>query len=567
MKKYTQRGLFAWFLVLSSGVPTGSCGLLGGPSGGQGNSTLDYLSKNGLPRIDDILPALPLEFSRQSGVDVGSDGLPKLQSSLPGVSIKPGSGAADFIKLANETTQMSMWGFSEARRLEALVRNFAGPVLSMLGESKLFSSLNQGGQSSNPGLMQDSSASGFVGNLFGNLLSQASFSVALPERLGFPTHLVLSAPRGANGVSVEALWPTGSALNTGMLINFALSGQGSGDIEIAFAPGMMKGLVKSWTGNTCADDLFSMKISRDVASGLKSFTLNSFECPKTRNALGTLTLAGKAGRLLVGGGFAQNFDLESLSGPRKYLGARQGVLLQTGINSEGSENFVASSVAVAKESDLKSLSASKILEKFGVANLLANYLVSEYWKPINSSRSADPTNMAFWMCGGFSFGPSLVDFLSSSSKSTLKDLCADKEVDAEPMLSAFSDVESAMSSVPSSVSDVVAPVSYLAKVLSVRNVIFANGNATHYKSVSGSQFKSADSYRAEATLPSEGWLSGTPESIQSKFRTVEVAKLPTIAFGASSSNLGEFARSTCSTLITDALSKAGKPQSGSTGCE
>ena len=114
-----------------------SCGPKGGSGGGDAFwDTLNFITNNGLPGLNDLLPGLPKQFSALAGVETSESGLPSLPGNLSNSKLKVGG--MDFSGLLDEATGLSAQGFSEARRIEALVHNLAQPVFGLVGRADVF---------------------------------------------------------------------------------------------------------------------------------------------------------------------------------------------------------------------------------------------------------------------------------------------------------------------------------------------------------------------------------------------------------------------------------------------
>src|SRR4051812_33987753 len=96
-------------------------------------ATLDYIRLHGFPSLADLKPSLPPQLARIPGVSTDATGLPAVPDNLGGATF--GDTAASINQVLGDARELSAQGFSESRRLEAVLQNLASPVYDLLGRS------------------------------------------------------------------------------------------------------------------------------------------------------------------------------------------------------------------------------------------------------------------------------------------------------------------------------------------------------------------------------------------------------------------------------------------------
>lgn len=507
------------------------------PRGGAGeSSTVSLLASHGLPDLKALAPLLPAEVGSDESAEVATDatGLPlEMPASVAG-SFATSMNANVLAASISEAHLLARQGFAESRRAQALFLNFVSQVWDSLRVPGLFEQESQGALpqrflSPMPGRTTHStSASSSATAVFEWLLQSTALTLALPQKAGFPSHLVLSG--SGKGVTIEALWPQGDSLRTGMMVDLSLSSLSSGSLGLAFAPGIMGGAVSEWKLQSCADDLIEIRVDRKSESAA-TLALGSANCQQSEDARAQLTVTQNQDGLHLAGAFARNVDTSNVSGFRKWLGQRLGFALQTGISA----NNVAASAAVLAAGDFEQDSQG-VFSTFGVTQMLTRYFLHEF-------RTNHANNSpAYWLCDGYSGG------IAQGLSESIRNLCSNEDLSSRSLVLQLADARKsiagnalARSVIPS---DVLNWLTSVIQVLEIRNPMFLQqGEETRYDSAPTPAFQTALSLSQSAQVARIADLARPAGKLTDQFRTVRANDLPTVAFRGKASALDAFAES------------------------
>ena len=558
-------------VVLIGGMTlTSSCGpasSAGGTSDFQ--RTLAYLASNGLPSFASLFPSLPTSFVQIEGVNTDATGLPSQPTNLDGSVLSTGS--PDLSNLLVEAKVLSGQGFSEARRLEALVQGLIQPVFQVTGQKSLFQAVGLAGAGFNdegqPNLsygedspLADSSLSSenSIATLFEELNVLDSFVVELSPSAGVPSHIVFAKVQSDDLVHVTGIWPDakGGGYNAGFDIAFKILGADEFQFKFALAPNISGTTVGNWTNGSCADDVWEVSLAK-LADKTEA-AVTSIECASANNRVSALSISRDGTAFNIGSTFAQNFSDAKSGSIRDFLGKRQGFVLQASASSDLSE--VAAAAAVLKETDFKT-GGQAAVDRFGVGQLLVDFVLAKYWEPKKSSISggffpsaSDLTNVAYYACESA---------LSSSIKSAVSgtsELCSGTQVSAESLVQTMIGLKTKLDGLP--VSDSVkSDAKSIVDILTIRNSIFLKTNqAVQYKEAPSDTLRSLETSRMNASLPgldSRDWSEGA----RSLLRPISMSQLQKSSFTANPSKLASFLNLQCNSILSAAQDKAAKQKS------
>jgi hypothetical protein len=522
-------------------------------------ATLEYLRVHGLPSLADLLPSLPGQLSRVSGVETDESGLPTVPDAFSGATF--GDSTAAINGVLGDAKQLSAQGFSEARRIETMVHNLATPIYELLGRSDLFAAIGGAAAGTEAGtdgaalfMMQEA---GGGGTIFDDLADVLSYAIDVGGQDGMPAFVVLSGNAATASIDISGLWPDAGNFATGFHASLRLNALDDMDVSLTMAPGLVKGLIPTWGSQSCADDLWNVAIKATPDAG-KSLTVKSNECPGTRNALSAMTLgAGADGMWQLSGGFAQSYEGADPDSLRGWLGARQGFVVQTAISSD--LDRLAAAAAVLGESDFAAPTQDAI-DQFGVGQLIARYFQATYFDPRRKEAKNAGTfdldkyeNVAYWTCYASGISSSIKDEVPAT-----KDLCAGKSIDVESTLGALVSLNDAIKGADLVPSDVKKTVKGLVDILSIRNTLFVGGDASiAYKKAPDAAFTALDDGRKgilPAALSDASWKDGASSLLQ----PVLTAELPDTPYKALAKGLSNFLSKQCAALAGDTAAKAGK---------
>ncbi len=533
-------------------------------------ATIEFIRKNGFPKLSTLMPALPPQLARIPGVATGGTGLPELPRAVSG---------ADFdhlTALLAEAQGLAAQGFSESRRLEGSLQNLVAPAYDLLGRADLFTPGEPGAgsrtedSSSSPrdggaALLADSGGGG-VQSLFEDLLSQVRYAVDTGGKNGLPQYLVLGTDAKLGTVDISGVWHEGDAFATGFAAKVRLNSLDDFYVSITFAPGKLSGLLADWSAAKCGDDVWQLAVGAEPA-GERTLSVTARECAASRDAVSQLALArgagDAAGAWKLTGAFAQNFDGADPDTLRGFLGRRQGFVMQAAAASDASR--LAAAAAVLGEADFHAPTQDKI-DRFGVGALLARYFQAKYFDPkakaaANGSAFDQYDNVAYWMCEA----PVVAAAVQAEVGNT-RELCASTALDVETILAALRALQKKVRSVgivPQAVDD---EISGVLGVLAIRNTLFVGGGGElAYKNAPDQTFASLDDARKTALPGSVGdaaWLGGA----QAALPRLTQAEIPDTAYKALQSGLGGFVKAQCKALASDAQKKAGKADTAAAAC-
>jgi hypothetical protein len=535
------------------------------PISGGGNSaferTLQYIRLNGFPSLADLIPGLPRQFADVEGVETDEVGKP----TIPTASASLGFGA-DLDKLAAEAQALSVQGFSEARRIEAALQNFASPVVNMLTKAELFSGLGGAVIGTEGQLLVESSDLPLesASQIFDQLIQTARFAIATGGKNGLPEYLVLGVAPGDAGIEIGGLFldqSTDSTMyETGFHTRLNFDPEGALKIELSFKPTMLTGLINSWSSDSCGDDLwtFSAVASQGSESSDNQLTISSQECPESRNSVSSISFGQDSSqRWNLHASFAQNFAEATSDSLRAFLGDRQGFVLQASASQKLDK--VAAAAAVLKESDFDN-ATQEMIDRFGIGQLMADFFTAKYWQPKRDAAKegsifTNYDNISYWACDNM-----LVSGSVKSEVSSARELCEGDSVDVEDGLSFLTSLKKNMAQTSLVPKDVSESVNGLIDVLSFRNSIFVGKDSeVNYKKAPEESFEELDQSRKSSAgglsaISSLGWR----ESVSANFQKIPPTEIPEVGFTTITNSISGFFKEQCNTLSGDSAERAGR---------
>lgn len=524
--------------------------------------TLDYIRANGFPKLSDLLPSMPPQLARITGVETDATGMPMVPDNLLGIDLA-GDGA-DLSAALTEARELAAQGFSETRRIEATLEGLAAPVYDVLGQSDVFQAVGDALSGGKTLIQTGSGTAAKSGvNVFDELLNELEYAVETGGTGGMPSHLLLRGDRAAGGIRIAGLWPDGSDYVSGFDALVRLDGADDFAVTLTFSPARVTSFVSAWKKASCTDDLWQFSV---VASpeGDKKLGVASLECPSTRNSVASLGFAQDgAGVWKLTGGFAQSYPDAQDGTLRGFLGKRQGVVLQAASDSGLSK--LAAAAAVLGESDFAEPTQAKI-DQFGVGQLLGRYFQSRYFNPRNAAAKkgdifSEASNVAYWLCVNSVSAP-----LVKSEVAAAKDLCNGAEIDVESVLSALTSVREAVDSVPLAPSSIKTTAKRLIDILTVRNTLFVgDGGSIAYKTPPDDPFKQLDEAR-KASLPSALGKTDWLAEAKAAMARFPASQLPDTPYKAIASKVTSFLGASCVALVNEAAAKAGKSGNSASVC-
>jgi hypothetical protein len=532
------------------------------------HQTLEYIRNHGLPSLSKLIPALPSQFASASGVRTDASGKPE----IPAGNVSLGFGA-DIDELAAEARQLSVQGFSEARRIEASIQNFAGPVYDMLGRAELFTQL-AGISPEDAQLLaqsQGESELSAASQIFDQLFTQSAFAIYTGGIEGMPSYLMLGTSLDETAVEISGLFakPNGK-FSTGFKSSLKFDETDGLQIELMFQPGVLSGLIPGWKQGVCDGDAW--KITAAVpgleTSGAAQLAVSSIECPDQRNAISTLQFGQtESGNWQFGAAFAQTFADAPADSLRGWLGNRQGFVIQATASPQLEK--LSAAAAVLPEDSFSGVTQDQI-ETFGIGSLLVEFFRAKYWQPKrDSARSGNIftnyDNLSYWTCDA-----AIVSSSIQNEAAAARQLCQGQTIDIEDGLKLLASTKKNIASQSLVPAEVKATVNLLIDLLTVRNSVFLGAKSSvSYKTAPDSEFSALDDDRkANApvvnSIASTEWLG----SVQAAMREMESDEIPDTAFKAISSSLQSFVRAECLDLSAESANKAGKdPEAAKSNCQ
>lgn len=537
----------------------GCLGLAGcGPKAGSTSmdffKTINFIKENGLPSLSELFLGLPSQFSQIKGVSTSATGIPGLPSNLAGTKLS--SGSLNFSPLLSEANVLSAQGFSEARRIEALLQNVLNPVFNMVDQGNLFVESTLGA-SPGAGMMLQNTGNSTVDHVIDLLTEELAFAVNLGNVEGMPSHLLFEASQSEDFISITGYWPEeGDALHAGFKTQLRLEALDDFDIKFFVSPKSASGLIGSWSETSCSDDLYSVSLSSGVSG--KSVNISSIECPSDRNAVSTLGLAQTDVGMNINGVFSQTYADASSGSLRQWLGERQGFIMQATVAPELDK--VAAAAAVLKSDDFANPSQESV-ENFGVSHLLSGFVQETWWQPtLKKAGSTSFDNIAYWTCKA----PFVASEIKGASAEA-KTLCAGNEASVDGLVDTLEDLKSELKGV-SLASSVRKPIETLIDVLTIRNSIFIGSDAgLAYKTAPDETYTALNDKRKELGVHALDDLAWKSDVVTELVNTT-VGDLPDSAFESVAGNLTGFFNSQCQALVSDATSKAKKSDSNTSVC-
>ena len=538
-------------LLLAFLASLSGCGVKNS-AGGQSDfeRTIAYIAEHGLPSFSSLFPALPQLLVQTEGVSADATGLPAAPSNLNGSVLA--SSSPDLAALLVDAKSLSAQGFSEARRLEALIQGLMQPVFQVTDQKSLF-------QAAGSAALVDGVPSGAIGpggSLFSELLELSSFVVKLDAAPGVPSHIIFSKSTADDLVHVAGVWPDakGGGYASGFDFGFKIINTDEFSFKFALAPGVSGTMLKGWAADTCADDLWEVSIA--TLSGRTEAAVSSLECASTKNRLSALSLAKEGEVFSIGGAFVQSFAEADSNSLRGFLGRRQGFVLQAA--SSADLNSVAAAAAVLKESDFGA-DAQSAVNRFGVGQLLVDFVLAKYWTPKKDSISggflpsaSDLKNFAYYTCAAPGVSSSIQSAVNGASS-----LCEGKPIEAESLVQTMIGLKQEVDELP--VSDAVKDdVTKIVDILSIRNSIFLqSGKGIQYRDTSDQTLKSLEGARSNIIVAQLGGNDWT-ESTRAALKPFTASQVEGPSFVANPAKMTDFLAAQCNTILNGAQEKAGK---------
>jgi hypothetical protein len=523
------------------------------------SATLDYIRQNGFPKLADLKPSLPAQLARISGVDTDEAGMPVVPDNLGEATF--GDSSAAINKVLADATELSTQGFSEARRLEAVLENLATPVYDLLGNADLFAATGSTGGAQ--GLITTQGAAAGAASVFDDLADVLTYAIDTGGENGMPSYVVLAGSAATGTIDISGLWPDAGNFLTGFRARVRLAGVDDFSVDLTLAPARISGLIPKWQSQSCADDLWQVTIGATPGDG-RSLSVKSHECPAERDALSTLSLASlDDGTWSLQGGFAQSYADADEDTLRGFLGVRQGFVVQAA--SPSSLDRLAAAAAILGEPDFAAPSQETI-DEFGIGQVVARYFQAKYFDPRrkkakDGSIFTNYDNVAYWTCYADVVADAVADEVP-----TVKDLCKGEDIDIDATLgvvTALNDAIAGESLVPSNVKKTVKA---LVDVLTIRNTLFVGTDAdVHYKVAPDEDFEALDTKRKAAlpaALSDTSWKDESSRSLPS----VQKSEVPDSPLKALASGVESFLKKKCQALVGDATTKAGKTADASDYC-
>lgn len=555
MQRFAPAGLVAVVLTASG------CGQ---PTGGSDNAagrTIDFIQKNGFPKLSTLMPLLPAQLARIPGVATNATGLPELPRDVSNATFD------DVGALVGAAQGIAAQGFSESRRLEASLLNLVAPAYDLLGRTDLFTGDGETTVKAGATLISAPPVDGDhwlaagrssgITSLFNELVSSARYAIDVGGEGGLPRYVVLGTDVVAKSIDISGVWPQAGNFATGFAAKVRLESLEDFGVSITFAPGLLSGLVAGWDATKCPDDLWQLDLGSDP-SGKKSLAITSRECASTRDQVSQLALArtDATGAWNFTGAFAQSFPEADPQSLRGFLGKRQGFVMQAAATSDVAR--VAGAAAVLGEADFAAPTQDKI-DRFGVGQILARFFQVRYFSP--KVAAAEYDDAAYWMCKA--------PFVASAIQSevaNVSELCDGTQLDVETILGTLKGVQRELKSSGLVPDDIESQVDGMLEVLNIRNTLFVGETgALAYKVAPDQAFASLDEARKTGLPPAVGntsWLGGA----QAVLPKLTQAEIPDTAFKALQSGLGGFLKESCKALAGDAQAKAGKAESAASVC-
>lgn len=549
--------------------------------------TLNFISQNGLPKLNELMPALPNQLALVKGVNVSSSGLPERpgETNLNVAEIKT---TAQVETLLNDASAISSQGFSELRRIESVLANFLTPVYEVMNQNDLFSKLeNPVGDSNRPDLADIFSETGLresrsvdYGSIFSQLVSSLSYTVALGESDVLPEFLKLSAIPNDEKIYISGLFNVGGDdLATGFALGLRIASMNDFDIDFTFAPNHLSGMIGSWKSEQCADDLFKIRLSSQSES--RSASISSLECAENAGASSQLSILQSNDALSISGGFVQNYPGVRSDSLRGFLGEKQGFILQAAASPDLSK--MSAAAAVLGESDFTAANPDSV-SQFGVGELLGKFINAKFWTPklkaqknYNGLSLSHYENPAFLLCNTFvstTLSLSLQDGIEEINK-----LCAGEDVPGESYLAGFSTLSRNISSSTNSLASTLQTITFgaissskvkqatastvlfLDKVVSVlkfRNNIHISSDAEiFFKEVPNSDYEPLVSTLKSISIVTLNDLNWQDQA-RLELPTLNRKNLPKIEFGSSLDGLRDYFTSTCNRFAEEVNAETGK---------
>ncbi len=540
------------FAALLSGCGQGSGTKPGNPL----QATLDFIRGHGFPSLASLKPSLPPQLARLAGVQTDATGLPAIPDDLTGATF--GDDTAAINGVLGDARGLSAQGFSEARRLEAMVQNMATPIYDLLGRTDLFSSGDPGPSTkTSASMLVDPSTQGSQGapSVFDDLANSLSYAIDTGGANGVPSYIVLAADAATGSIDISGLWPDAGNFKTGFRAKVRLGSLDDLDVALTLAPSSIGGLVPGWKERGCAEDLWQVDV-KALGGGQKSLEVRSHECPGARDAVSSLSLASlDGGTWGLTGGFAQSFDDSSADTLRGFLGKRQGFVVQAA--SPSALDRLAAAAAVLGESDFGAPTQEKI-DQFGIGQLVARYFQTKYFSPrVQKAKKGtiftNYDNVAYWTC----YADGVSDVVENQVP-TVKNLCAGSDIDVDDALGVLTSLNDAIKGVGLVPGNVKSTVKALVDVLTIRNTLFVGGDsAVAYKTPPDEAFGALDDKRKQA-LPAALGDTAWKEGASHLLLPVKASEVPDSPYKALAGGISKFLKSECQALVGDAASKAGK---------